>query len=791
MNKYEILGVVGEGAYGVVLKCKHKETGETVAVKKFKDSEENDDVRRTTLRELKMLRALKQENIVELREAFRRKGKLYLVFEYVERNMLELLEEMPNGVPLEKVRSYTYQLCKAIHWCHSNDIIHRDIKPENLLISNQGILKLCDFGFARSINGGMTGVYTDYVATRWYRSPELLLGAPYGKAVDVWSIGTILGELSDGQPLFPGESEIDQLYIIQKVLGPLPPDQMQLFYSNSRFSGLKFPSVTKPQTLEKRYQGVLTSILIDFMHKSLVLNPSDRCTVEEALNHQAFQTERLLNRNHVPVKHINSHSSSKKRKNDYSDHVNSENLKNLNRPGTGVQIDVEITQEDHKSSAEMSEEKMDISEEEKYYIQPQAQSSKYIKQANNSSKSNDDKTTALNSVKVNGHLESSVTMQGSSTTRTTTPARNKSSKSAKRGSQKSASNTNVLDNKLNVEHSKPVSEVEPRQGRSFTDTRHYNSTFSDFRVAPLVNSHNDSQTEQMEMNLDEKHSSQMELDYETTVNESRFLKKKDNKDNYDSRNFKLTQAVNENSTDPAILTSRDSSVTKTSTYTVNLQAPVDGISQQDSHQDLNQKTNGSPSMERKKFLDKSLQQELQRIKSSTMMRQKKGTETRQVEGSFMKTITDRLSDAKLQNQDSSVASSNKYRDSTYTPGYGVKDRRKNQYYNESSFTPRDLVSPSPGKGTPRLARSSTCLDIGYHRDHGNISVGGPPVQSRSHTKYASVQQSYHNNSEPVQNMHHQRGGYGGQDSSWRNESGNDWSNTGTMYQFAKKKKKKK
>merc|ERR1712076_54522 len=132
MNKYEVLGVVGEGAYGVVLKCKHKDTGDIVAIKKFKDSEDNEDVKRTTLRELKLLRTLKQENIVELIEAFRRRGKLYLVFEYVDRNMLEMLEEMPNGVPLEKARSYIYQLSKAIQWCHRNDVIHRDIKPENL-----------------------------------------------------------------------------------------------------------------------------------------------------------------------------------------------------------------------------------------------------------------------------------------------------------------------------------------------------------------------------------------------------------------------------------------------------------------------------------------------------------------------------------------------------------------------------------------------------------------------------------------------------------------------------------
>ncbi|XP_077390537.1 cyclin-dependent kinase-like 5 isoform X2 [Festucalex cinctus] len=301
MNKFEVLGIVGEGAYGVVLKCRHKDTNEIVAIKKFKDSEENEEVKETTLRELKMLRTLKQENIVELKEAFRRRGKLYLVFEYVEKNMLELLEELPNGVPADKARSYIYQLIKAIHWCHKHDIVHRDIKPENLLISSDDILKLCDFGFARNLSEGTDANYTEYVATRWYRSPELLLGAPYGKAVDMWSVGCILGELSDGQPLFPGESEIDQLFTIQKVLGPLPPEQMKLFYSNPRFHGLRFPTVNHPQTLERRYLGIIGGALLDLLKSLLLLNPAERFLTEQGLNHHAFQSLRLAERPGPPT----------------------------------------------------------------------------------------------------------------------------------------------------------------------------------------------------------------------------------------------------------------------------------------------------------------------------------------------------------------------------------------------------------------------------------------------------------------------------------------------------------
>ncbi|KAB0392626.1 hypothetical protein E2I00_013075, partial [Balaenoptera physalus] len=249
-------------------------------------------------------------------------------------NMLELLEEMPNGVPPEKVKSYIYQLIKAIHWCHKNDIVHRDIKPENLLISHNDVLKLCDFGFARNLSEGNNANYTEYVATRWYRSPELLLGAPYGKSVDMWSVGCILGELSDGQPLFPGESEIDQLFTIQKVLGPLPPEQMKLFYSNPRFHGLRFPAVNHPQSLERRYLGILNSVLLDLMKNLLKLDPADRYLTEQCLNHPTFQTQRLLDR---------SPSRSAKRK---PYHVESSTLSNRNQASKSAAL-----QSHHRSNS--------------------------------------------------------------------------------------------------------------------------------------------------------------------------------------------------------------------------------------------------------------------------------------------------------------------------------------------------------------------------------------------------------------------------------------------------------
>ncbi|XP_052794882.1 cyclin-dependent kinase-like 5 isoform X3 [Mya arenaria] len=811
MNKYEIVGVVGEGAYGVVLKCKHKESGELVAVKKFKDGEENDDVRRTTLRELKMLRSLKQENIVELREAFRRKGKLYLVFEYVERNMLEVLEELPNGVAPEKVRSYTYQLCKAIHWCHSNDIIHRDIKPENLLISSSGLLKLCDFGFARTISGGVNGMYTDYVATRWYRSPELLLGAPYGKAVDIWSIGCILGELADGQPLFPGESEIDQLYVIQKIVGQLPPDQMNMFYNNARFSGLKFPSVSRPQTIEKRYQGILSSVMIDFILQSLRLEPSERFTIEECLNHVSFQTERLLNRSSlVPVKHIDTHTSSKKRKNDYSDHVNSENLKNLT-VRSGKQKGLLPDPKDEKS-----EEKMDTSESEKEVGNPTSQS-KYVKQAKNASSKANAEKQALNAIREKIELErvqeEKVIADGEETSRkerTRTPAR-----SGGRRSQKSANRNQPQVDSVSYNDDKEDS----RQGKSYVDmssrqpNNQFNSNFPDFRSGKLVeNKHDLHNGDPMDTDHNgeiEEHDTEMDIN--NIPSESKYIKRKHSSKAVTDNKQKLKSK----SPEPIVLTPREAQTARTSTYTVNIEAP-------DNHELENghSKLSDSPP-ERKKFLDKTLQEELQRIKSSTM-RQKKNQEQplQKQEVSFMRTITDRLSDAKniyipskrktrLQRLQNTEGGNSKYgRDRGERDNYGTynnpagKDTRarsRNQYYaegpgfgRESSFFNSDgsrRMSVDDGRKKSRQGSATSTEsgeDLGFHREHGNINVGGPPVQARSHTKYVNVQPYYNDN-----DMYHARQQNMRHEPSWQQERNSDWHASGTMYQLAKKKKKKK
>jgi len=287
-NKYEVLGIVGEGAYGIVYKCRNKETNEFVAIKKFKETED-EVVQKSMHRELKVLKILKHENIVEFKEAFKRKGSLFLVFEYVEKNLLELLQEHPKGLDPNCIKKLIYQMCKALKYLNEMEIIHRDIKPENMLIDKDYNLKLCDFGFAKTVPKGAKDL-TDYVATRWYRPPELLLiSNSYGPEVDYWAVGCIMGELSDGDPLFPGENEFDQLVIIQNMIGKLPDHQLDAFSKVPYFSGKKLIEPKKQMTLDRRYLGKLSKLAISFMKGLLTADPKARLTGDKVFAHPYFE----------------------------------------------------------------------------------------------------------------------------------------------------------------------------------------------------------------------------------------------------------------------------------------------------------------------------------------------------------------------------------------------------------------------------------------------------------------------------------------------------------------------
>uniref|UniRef100_A0A914EJZ6 cyclin-dependent kinase n=1 Tax=Acrobeloides nanus TaxID=290746 RepID=A0A914EJZ6_9BILA len=287
MDKYEKLGKIGEGSYGIVFKCRNRETDQIVAIKKFVETDDDPQIKKIALREIRMLRQLKHPNLVNLIEVFKRNRKLHLVFEHCDRTVLDDLEKYPKGCPEALIKKVLYQLITALDFCHSQRCIHRDVKPENILLTAQDVVKLGDFGFARIIN--TNELYTDYVATRWYRSPELLVGdTQYGHAVDIWAIGCVFAEMVSGEALWPGRSDVDQLYLIKQTVGEILPRHIQIFRSNQFFRGVSIPDPDVTVDLRDKLPNA-SHVVIDFLLKCFDPNPEIRWSCAELLQHEYFQ----------------------------------------------------------------------------------------------------------------------------------------------------------------------------------------------------------------------------------------------------------------------------------------------------------------------------------------------------------------------------------------------------------------------------------------------------------------------------------------------------------------------
>jgi len=288
MDKYEEVGIAGEGAYGVVLKCRENSSGNFVAIKRFRvsrdDAEEDAKCRQ---REVDLLQSLKHENIIRLIEAFQKKSTLHLVFEYLPQCLWEVLQANPGGVAATSVWTFTRHLARALQHCHDANVIHRDVKPENLLVDlDATMLKLCDFGSARKLSSkAVAEPLTDYVATRWYRAPELLLSFNrYSKSVDMWSLGCVMAELTDGKPLFAGTSDLDQLCTIQKAIGPLTADQSRRYMELSDFCSIKSPACNAPgAALRQRFGTRMSVPQLQVLHGIIKMEPSHRLTAKAAL----------------------------------------------------------------------------------------------------------------------------------------------------------------------------------------------------------------------------------------------------------------------------------------------------------------------------------------------------------------------------------------------------------------------------------------------------------------------------------------------------------------------------
>eukprot|EP00644_Phytophthora_capsici_P002312 jgi/Phyca11/56702/gw1.27.258.1 len=286
MNRYEILDRVGDGAFGEVSRARSLKTQEIVAVKKIKSLfptwEEC-----LQLRELKSLRVLRHENIVLLKEVIRDKEELYFVFEYLHTSLFRVMRNLKNhGGSNSTVRSIMFQLFSGLAYMHKHGYFHRDIKPENLLCHDD-TLKIADLGQAREIRSRPP--FTDYVSTRWYRAPELLLrSSSYNSPIDLWACGCILVELLICTPLFPGTSEADQFYRICKVLGS--PTKETWPEGAAMASQMQFRLPKSAPVSWKRFLPKGTpSSAVQLVQDLLQFDPSRRITAAQALQHRFFE----------------------------------------------------------------------------------------------------------------------------------------------------------------------------------------------------------------------------------------------------------------------------------------------------------------------------------------------------------------------------------------------------------------------------------------------------------------------------------------------------------------------
>lgn len=291
--KYTDLRYISEGAYGVVVSARVEGTLERVAIKKISPFDHQTYCQRT-LREIRILTRFQHENIIDIRDiiiaptvdAMR---DVYIVQCLMETDLHNVIRaQQLSG---EHICYFLYQILRGLKYIHSANVLHRDLKPSNLLINGNCDLKICDFGLARVATPQLNDqvLFTEYVATRWYRAPEIMLNSRgYSKPIDIWSVGCILAEMISGRAIFPGRHYLDQLQLILRVVGsPRPEDLDWIRNQRARdyLIGLE-PSPKIPWN--QRYTNGSPHAL-DLLDRMLTMNPNDRIDVDSALAHPYFE----------------------------------------------------------------------------------------------------------------------------------------------------------------------------------------------------------------------------------------------------------------------------------------------------------------------------------------------------------------------------------------------------------------------------------------------------------------------------------------------------------------------
>jgi len=288
-KRYELIRVIGKGAYGTVISCKDLLTGKDVAIKKITKAFEDVIDSKRILREMMLLRHLRHENTIGLLDIIPPAGSVetfddvYMVLELMETDLHRIIHSK-QSLTDDHAQFFISQVLRGLKYIHSAGVLHRDLKPSNLLVNSSCDLKICDFGLARGVNEDEMNL-TEYVVTRWYRAPEVMLSSKtYTYGVDVWSTGCILAELLLRRPLFQGDDYIHQLQLINEILGH-PSDEDMAFITSEKAK--KFMS-SLPNTPGIPFENQIPNAnphVYDLLRKMLAFNPAKRITIEDALKH--------------------------------------------------------------------------------------------------------------------------------------------------------------------------------------------------------------------------------------------------------------------------------------------------------------------------------------------------------------------------------------------------------------------------------------------------------------------------------------------------------------------------
>mmetsp|Transcript_64169 Transcript_64169/g.130617 ORF Transcript_64169/g.130617 Transcript_64169/m.130617 type:complete len:518 (-) Transcript_64169:2489-4042(-) len=310
-KRYSMIRVVGSGAYGVVISSKDAKISKNVAIKMVPKAFNDEIDAKRILREIKLLKHFQHENIVGVVDMMPPTARyledfndVYIVTDLMETDLHRIIYSKQK-LSIDHAQYFIYQLLRGLKYIHSAEVIHRDLKPSNLLVNSNCDLKICDFGLARGVGDkqtegqGGTMLLTEYVVTRWYRAPEIMLAChEYSKPIDMWSVGCIFAELIQRKPYFPGEDYIDQLTIICDKLGKLPEEDLDFVTSEKAKRFMRKLPNKSPTPLKSQFPSAPSGAL-DLMRKLLQIHPSRRINVEDALSH-AFLSQ-LHNEEDEPV----------------------------------------------------------------------------------------------------------------------------------------------------------------------------------------------------------------------------------------------------------------------------------------------------------------------------------------------------------------------------------------------------------------------------------------------------------------------------------------------------------